>query len=251
MGPFTQNSVPKTPQIFNVLHDDGTSWDLSVYSSIIGSITMPDGTDVVIALPNVQTIAGNQIMVKWVTPSLFTQIGEYRLQFKMTASDGSIDYTKVVDFTVEPASVNDDTIYWCTLNDVLQITGQSATEEQLAQAQMIIDIYSHRTTAQLGRIKPRDLKWLMRALAYQTIWQAAQPDFLTKTGFESVSQDGFSGRLFNKSGNNLGPLAEKALKNCSWLRTRSLRPKTPFTDGDYDMELNPLGNDSILDWQPI
>ena len=260
MGPYTIGEVPSLPQAWNVFRDDGTPWDLTGYSTITPVLTFPDGTSQsvnpfgagsTLIPPNPPNTANNYITLHFGAPSPFTQEGQHRLQFEFGKSDGTLDFSKVLAFDVVSAAANDESTSWTTPNQVLQITGQEVTSQAVDVAQGIIELVSSRSFSDSIRIRARDLAWLGKAVAYQAAWQGSQPDIFTKSAYDSVSQDGFSGKLFNKSGNYLGPLAERALKNCSWLRSRSLRMSNPFVDGDIDISIDPLGDDSILNWERI
>jgi hypothetical protein len=257
MGPFTVGEIPSLAQSWNVFYDDGTPWDLSAYTLITPIITMPDGTirndfgsGSIFQVPPA-TSGVNNLKVTWGSPSIFTQAGSYQIQF-MLAKGSSVDYSKIISFEVEPVAGIEPTVLWATKNEALQITGRSMTQENLMQAQGIIDIVTNRTTKSIARIRPRDLVWLKRALAYQAAWMIDKPDIFTKTLFNTISQDGFTATPTYKSGAYLGPMAERALKNCSWLRTRSLLMRTPFVDGNNYAGMNPHDDDSlILSWDSI
>lgn len=258
MGPFTIGQIPAQPQFFNVMQPDGvTPWDLSNYSSINMIVTGPGETSVpgsaMGAVSKTGPSAVNQITLTWNSnASPFVSAGAYRFQFQLVGPGNVIDVTGTGTFDVESLISSDDAVTnWVTIGQVLTITNQSVTQDQIDQAQGIIDIVTRRTIADQNRIRARDLAWLQKATAFQAVWMASQPDIFSKTAYASVSQDGFSATPRNKSSLYLGPLAERALKNCSWLRSRSLRVKTAFIDGNNSESLDPENDDSILIWEPM
>jgi hypothetical protein len=128
-----------------------------------------------------------------------------------------------------------DETSWASVEDVAAITGKTVTDDQVMSAQFVIDLYSNRTPAASALMSNRDKVWLQRAVAYQVVWMLAQPDFYSRTQITKLAQDGLSTEFASKAALHLAPLAERALKNCSWLRSRSLRIRTPFTDSDLGL----------------
>jgi hypothetical protein len=124
---------------------------------------------------------------------------------------------------------------WATVSDVEELTGTTVTAAQLAAAQAVIETVTNRTPAASGGMRDRDLDWLQKATCWQAVWQASQPGFLTRQGVEQVSQDGVSFRYRGAADQLLAPLAQRTLRNCSWMGSRSVRmaPRGPRgSDGE-------------------
>lgn len=107
--------------------------------------------------------------------------------------------------------------------DVLAATGASATVAQIAAADSVITIYLNRSSVASASMAPRDLATLRSAIAWQTVWQASQPGYTTRSQFDSLSQDGLSVQSTAQWAKILSPIAARALKNLSWKGSRTLR----------------------------
>jgi hypothetical protein len=137
---------------------------------------------------------------------------------------------------------------WAQQSDVLSITGAAVDEDTVLMAQAAIETATQREY-QIGRIKPRDLRWLRKAVAYQAAWIPDNIDLFTRAHHTLLQQDGLVHQQDNRADTYLAPLAQRAIRNLSWKRSRSIRVRTPFTDGD--VTVNPLTDDSILRWEPL
>jgi hypothetical protein len=141
------------------------------------------------------------------------------------------------------------TASWAQSADVAAITGVTITDAQVMQAQAMIDMFSARTYEALPRIGTRDLYWLKLATAYQCAWMLAQPDLFTRLDFATIAAGSRPVQLKDDS-LRIAPMASKALKRCSWLRSRSLHVRAPFVDGLTPISSDPDsgGNDSYELW---
>ena len=110
---------------------------------------------------------------------------------------------------------------WCTAQDVIDATGVSVTDQQLAQAQADIEIFSNRIYTDKDRIRPRDLYWLGQAVARQAAWIAGQFGLETRLDATQIQQDQVSTTL-QGDGLVLAPMAARALKRVSWMRSRTV-----------------------------
>lgn len=138
---------------------------------------------------------------------------------------------------------------WAQAADVAVITGVTVTDAQVMQAQSLIDMFSARTYDSLDRIGTRDLHWLKLAVAYQCVWMLAQPDLFTRLDFATIAAGARPVQLKDDS-LRVAPMAAKALRRCSWLRSRSLHVRSPFTDGLTPISSDPdaAGNDFYELW---
>lgn len=111
---------------------------------------------------------------------------------------------------------------WASVTDVAEITGVTVTDPQLLLAQNVVELRVGRTSDATG-IGARDLRWLRRAVAYQAVWAAEQPDLLTRSETEgAVIQDGVH---INQSAQaqQMAPLALVALRRLSWRGNRTVQ----------------------------
>lgn len=141
---------------------------------------------------------------------------------------------------------------WAQASDVAGITGVTVTDAQVMQAQAIIDMFSARTYDAQPRIGTRDLYWLKLAVAYQCVWMVEQPDLFTRLDFQTIAMGNRPVELKDDS-LRIAPFAAKALKRCSWLRSRSLHVRSPFVDGLSPISSDPdsSANDFYETFQPF
>lgn len=148
-----------------------------------------------------------------------------------SGDSGTVTATDLV--TVEGAPVT-----WCTIDDVALYTGLNVSDATLAQAAGILELHIGRTYFELvsnpdgGALKigRRDRQWLRQACAYQAAWLTAQPDVFQRLDMDALASSGRPINLKDR-GLTLAPLARKAIQRVSWLRSRSIHVRTPFTDG--------------------
>lgn len=120
---------------------------------------------------------------------------------------------------------------WATAGEVESITGQAVTAGQLAVGQSVIDLHANRTEGASGVISARDLGWLKAAVAWQAVWQKDQPGFSARSDVTTSTTDGQSNTYRGPDSITLAPLAQRALKNVSWKKSRSLRTPSVFAQG--------------------
>lgn len=139
---------------------------------------------------------------------------------------------------------------WANASDVINATGVTVTEQQLAQAQSDIEIFSGRIYPDTPRIRPRDLYWLGRAVGRQAAWLAGQFGLETRLDATQTQQDGVSNTL-TPDGLVLAPMAARALRRVSWMRSRSIHVRAPIEGvgpvGNFLAE----GNDELESWTPL
>jgi hypothetical protein len=117
---------------------------------------------------------------------------------------------------------------WITPTEATDITNVAeVTAEQISAAQVVIEIYGGVTTAASAALKPRDLRLIRYAVAYQAVWMPSQVDLLTRMDVDNVNQDGIEYSKGDPDAHILAPLAKQCLLRLSWRRTRSLLPLTP------------------------
>lgn len=144
---------------------------------------------------------------------------------------------------------------WTTATEASDWTGATVTDEQLAIAHPIIEIYSNVTLDVAPTLKPRDLRLLRYAEAYQAAWMPAQVDYNTRVDVDQVSQDGiqYSKPKDNPDAFELAPLAKKCLSRLSWRKGRTVQPLTPeqamYLRGILNPGMQYTGNEEWLDVQ--
>ncbi len=147
---------------------------------------------------------------------------------------------------------------WADAGFTFSITGVTVSPEQLAQAQGVIDLTSGTTqdAAVDLALRPRDLRFLRMAVAYQAAWMASQVDLFSRTEVSSLNQDGVQMTPGHSDALLLAPLARRALGRLSWRRTRSVPVRGPDPDGDSDALAALRHETRIVDrddetWEPM
>jgi len=142
---------------------------------------------------------------------------------------------------------------WATVAEVLEITGETVTSAQVTAAQHVVELHVNRTEDAEDSISTRDTNWLRHGTAWQAVWQAGKPGYATTTAVQSLTQDGTTINYRSAADQTLAPLAQRALKNLSWMGARSiavgLRDQRSREGGDYDESFTSV--DSDTGWEPM
>ncbi len=140
---------------------------------------------------------------------------------------------------------------WATDDDVVTITGREATQESLAAAQVIVEIFSGTTelASDDELIASRNLRHLKTAVAFQAVWLDAHPDVLEAMDVEGVSQDGLNATYANANAHLLAPLANRCIARLSWRRQiqTGLRRNAGSDNGNRDSAVR----DDQFAWTPL
>jgi hypothetical protein len=147
---------------------------------------------------------------------------------------------------------------WATTQDVMNITGYQASEQEVMAAGFIIDLHTGRPYSFTGpdgssynwyeNTGDIDAYYLKMAVAYQVVWMTQQPDLMTRLDLANLPAKGRP-LTINVGALILGPLAKKALGRVSWLRSRALHVRSPFEDLYTANSVN--FGEFIFPWQPI
>lgn len=146
---------------------------------------------------------------------------------------------------------------WAEPSDVELYTGATATEAELAQAQVLVELFAGTTiiASNSGNISGTNERHLMLAVCYQTAWMQVHPDVYTSVDADSYSGDGASFQPSHVNAHLLAPLAKRHLDRLTWSR-RPLRARPRF--GTWDDQAQPLsgGRDSAAadddaNWAPM
>ena len=111
---------------------------------------------------------------------------------------------------------------WATIQQVQDQTGKAVSAEHLALASSIIDTYAG-TDPEMPptSLTARDRATLRKATAWQAVWVGSQPGYLDHRGVDySPTADGTSAQRKSQADQDLAPLAQRELKNLSWVGTR-------------------------------
>jgi len=138
---------------------------------------------------------------------------------------------------------------WATADDVTKATGATVTEPQLVQAQDDIEIATGRIFLDTPRLRQRDLYWLGKAVARQAAWIVGQFGLEVRLDVTTTKQDG-GATTPTSDGLVLAPMAARAIKRVSWMRSRSIHVRAPIEGvgpvGNFLAE----GNDELQQWTP-
>jgi hypothetical protein len=148
---------------------------------------------------------------------------------------------------------------WVTGAEASDITAKTVTDEQVTAAHPIIEIFSNVTSDASAALKPRDVRLLRYAEAYQAAWMPSQVDFTSRMDVDDVDQDGIS---YSKSDGDafvLAPLAKRCILRLSWMKSRTVHPLTPEQAarlrGVLTPDLQLAGTEEWLDdrqtWEPL
>lgn len=145
---------------------------------------------------------------------------------------------------------------WATPADVVTITGVTGvavTDALVIQANAVIEMHAGRTYATAkATTGTRDAEWMKRAVAYQAAWMLSQPDMFTRLEMEAISATGRPVPI-RESALTLAPLARRALKRVSWLKSRSVHVRSQWQDGMSPISSDPdsAGNDFYESFSPM
>jgi hypothetical protein len=146
---------------------------------------------------------------------------------------------------------------WATVEDVQDLLRQDVTEEQLAVAQVLVEIEAG-TTADFadGVISSANAEKLTRAVCFQAVWVKAHPDILERMDVKGVSQDGLSADYAAQNAMYMSPLANRLIRRLSWKlaplrarvgRRRALGALDNMGPGDRDS----AERDDSFVWAPL
>lgn len=117
---------------------------------------------------------------------------------------------------------------WCTTTQANDITGKTDVEQsELDVAYQIIEVWSNVTTDVQSQLKPRDLRNLRKAEAFQAVWMRSQVDYTSRTDVDNITQDGVQFSKADPDTHTIAPLAKKCLQCLSWRQSRTMDPLTP------------------------
>jgi hypothetical protein len=122
---------------------------------------------------------------------------------------------------------------WADAADVLLYTEAIATDAEILRAQDIIELFSGISWFATDNLNQTNLRYLNRAVSYQTAWMQTRPDLYEHLDVDSVSQDGASFTPSHDNAALLAPFAKRYLDRLSW-RLKPLRIRRRYNEYDYD-----------------
>lgn len=256
LGPWYVGDTPTTNIEVHVQRD-GVDVPMDGYASAEVLLLGPTGSQLVWDSTPTVNIANDTILVTPPASSPFASSGIYSLYLRLTAMAGGTETFFATDIRVLALGVAGG---WATTSNVRSITGESVTEDELADAQAVIELYSGRTfvgSQDNDSIRPKDKVWLQKAVAYQAVWQRSQPGYKTRHSIKEVNQDGAQIIYAGSSEPNntalimLAPLANRALKNVSWMGSRTIKLKAPSWEGNHPSYGDYKRNDDHPGWRPM
>lgn len=110
---------------------------------------------------------------------------------------------------------------YATITEVAEIAGVSVDDATIKKAQAIIETASGKPEELVSNTT--DLLWLKKATAYQCAYMEDDPtSVFEQPNMESVTQ-GESKMVFGDKDVWLSPLAQKAIANLSWRKSRRIQ----------------------------
>lgn len=231
LGPWYVNDTPTTNIVVSVTRD-GDAVAMDGYAS--AEVLLYGPSDEAITWGSTPTIDNVADTVTILPPpsSPFATAGIYTMYLRLTASGGGTE-TFLAD-VIRVLSLTGDNA-WATIADVLSITNERVTSEQLDLASSAIAPYANRGISMAGELKPRDRECLRQAVAWQAAWLKSKSGFVARDSVDELQQDGLT-IVHSRGGTgdhkvSLAPLAARALKNLSWKGTRTTRVKPVVSGG--------------------
>lgn len=141
---------------------------------------------------------------------------------------------------------------WATAADVVDITGRSATDENIALARTMISTFTGTTETASDNelISSMNLLRIKRAVCYQAVWLDSHPDVLDAMDVQGVSQDGLSAQYASANAHLLAPMAQREIRRLSWMRA-PLRARRSTRYASYRGERDSAVADDQYMWTPM
>lgn len=257
IGPFYVDDVPGVALAVSITRN-GDVIDLENYDSAVARLVNSDGETSLWGSTPVIDIEDNLVEVPAPPSTPFPEAGVYSLFIQLITDPTGvetffIDYIRVLSLT--------DRNSWATASEVYSITGATIDDSVILDAQGVVETFCGRTfsgSSSNTAFKQKDLSWLMKAVAYQAEWMPEQPGYKSRHNIKEVIQDGQnvvyvgSSEAANPALLMLAPLAFRAIKNLSWMGTRSVRFAPPRLDrGRYLTADEYRCNDDHGGWEPL
>lgn len=116
---------------------------------------------------------------------------------------------------------------WTTPAQASTITKKTLSETDLEAANAILEIWVGVTPELKERLRPRDVRLLEKAEAFQAAWMQSKVALLERSDTDRVIQDTLQYDKGDKDMHVMAPLAKAAIQRLSWRSARTLDPLTP------------------------
>ncbi len=116
---------------------------------------------------------------------------------------------------------------WTTPDQASTWTRTALDQRALDAANPIVELFAGVTIDAADSLKPRDLRLLAYAEAYQAAWMSSQTDVTGRMDVTQVVQDGVQYSKDDPDAHVLAPLAKRCITRLSWRKSRTLQPLTP------------------------
>lgn len=116
---------------------------------------------------------------------------------------------------------------WTTPEQASSITKMTLTESDLEAANAILEIWVGVTPELKDRLRPRDVRLLEKAEAFQAAWMLHKVALLERSDTDRVIQDTLQYDKGDKDMHVMAPLAKAAIQRLSWRSARTLDPLSP------------------------
>lgn len=115
-------------------------------------------------------------------------------------------------------------------NDVLELTGYSADDEDIHKAQAIVEVFAGKTESLIANVQ--DLEWMK----YAVCWQVAYMSQDSSSVYEQANVQRYHQNDtiidFGDKSYSVSPLVVKAVSRLSWNKSRSI-PTAPVAGKVY------------------
>lgn len=138
---------------------------------------------------------------------------------------------------------------WATISDVTNITGVTPDATTLAMSQSIVELHVEVSQDADDATSTRDLYWLKQAVCWQAAWLTDQPGYTARSEVTTVDQDGGHWDYKSSASVTLSPLAIRAIKNLSWMRSRTVQMSLPREPVYHPFNLE--SSDEWHLWRPL
>jgi hypothetical protein len=99
-------------------------------------------------------------------------------------------------------------------------------QKDLDAAYPIVELFAGVSVDAADSLKPRDVRLLAYAEAYQAAWMQSQSDVTGRMDVTQVVQDGVQYSKDDPDAHVLAPLAKRCINRLSWRKSRTLQPLT-------------------------
>jgi len=140
---------------------------------------------------------------------------------------------------------------------LISVDPSTITDANYAMAISAVEAFINREVEDIPSIDTRDFRRIKKAMAWQMLFLADQPDYGYRTLIESASADGQQFTMVNAAGGGvdiaaqmLHPLTIRYLRNLSWKRNPVTEDQAALLAQAYRNFLNE-SSDSYTRWEKL